>query len=90
MREIEHFMFVYASLFRCLLFVCPNFKIKLQIRQTFFPFVGNLQDGRHCDHDENERGRPDARAEGGQDLLQDGQEQRRPDHAGGVQRGSQE
>lgn len=34
--------------------------------------AGDLQDGGHCDHDENERGRPDARAEGGQDLLQDG------------------
>lgn len=36
------------------------------------PPAGDLQDGGYSDHDENERGRPDARAEGGQDLLQDG------------------
>lgn len=52
--------------------------------------AGYLQDGRHRHHDENERGRPDTPAEGGQDLLQDGQEQRRPDLAGRVQRGGQE
>ena len=45
---------------------------RLKICCSLSPPAGDLQDGRHRDHDENERGRPDARAEGGQDLLQDG------------------
>ena len=44
----------------------------MKLCSSLSPPAGDLQDGGHCDHDENERGRPDARAEGGQDLLQDG------------------
>lgn len=51
---------------------------------------GDLQDGRHGDHDAYERGRIDPTAARGQNLQQDGQGPQRRDHAGGVQRGGQE
>lgn len=43
----------------------------LLISPCFSP-IGHLQNGGYCDHDEDERRRFDTRAEGGQDLQQNG------------------
>lgn len=57
---------------QCLSYLTKENAINGLLRCTSISPAGDLQDGGHRDHDENERGRLDARAEGGQDLLQDG------------------